>query len=503
MKWSNCLRLLLVVMLLAGWCATAAPESAAAHGLYQEGGDEEEGEQEIDEEALVAEIIQLEEGTAKHLIEHDAEAAEAEMNEEFFFITAAGQRLVRADYVASLGDENVSVTSLERGETEAIVLGPDAVLLVYPVVAEGEVDGAPFTSYEYVSSLWARRDGVWLNVFLQGTPIVEAAAEADAEARIANAESAAPTAIAEDATVLGFPGEEGGDMVVLRQGDSSWTCIEDWPASPGNDPACLDATFMAWNDAMAASDDFSADKPGIAYMLQGGSDASNTDPFAMEPADGEEWISTPPHIMLIAPSGFDPDQYASEPSQDIAYIMWEGTPYEHLMVPVVAMDHEAMGDADADARNTMSAAPAGIVENATILANPEEEGGEMVTVHEGSNGFVCYPDNPVSPGNDPSCNDAIWNGMDAAKSPDVERPGISYMLAGGSDASATDPDLVEPPQGEEWVSAPPHLMLLMPGGFDAADFPYEHASGYPYIMFDDTWIEHLMIPVADMPAEHQ
>ena len=26
---------------------------------------------------------------------------------------------------------------------------------------------------------------------------------------------------------------------------------------------------------------------GLAYMLQGGSDASNTDPFATEPAEGE------------------------------------------------------------------------------------------------------------------------------------------------------------------------------------------------------------------------
>lgn len=40
-----------------------------------------------------------------------------------------------------------------------------------------------------------------------------------------------------------------------------------------------------------------------------------------------------------------------------------------------------------------------------------------------------------------------------------------------------------------------HIMLLVPGGFDATQFTTDHHSGEPYIMWDDTPYEHLMIPV--------
>jgi hypothetical protein len=143
----------------------------------------------------------------------------------------------------------------------------------------------------------------------------------------------------------------------------------------GNDPACYDAIFNAWNAAMMAGEEPAGDGTGIAYMLAGGSDPSNTDPFAMAPAEGEEWITTPPHIMIITAAGFDPTDFAAEPKHDEPYIMWDGTPYEHLMVPVVPMAVADMGDADADLQNTMSAAPAGIVHKATIMGSPAEEGG--------------------------------------------------------------------------------------------------------------------------------
>ena len=67
-------------------------------------------------------------------------------------------------------------------------------------------------------------------------PAVPASEQPDVSARIANAMSAAPMAVARDATIIDWPAEEGGPMVVLRQGTNNWTCITDWPASPGNDP---------------------------------------------------------------------------------------------------------------------------------------------------------------------------------------------------------------------------------------------------------------------------
>ena len=46
----------------------------------------------------------------------------------------------------------------------------------------------------------------------------------------------------------------------------------------------------------------------------------------------------------------------------------------------------------------------------------------------------------------------------------------------------------------QWVSTPVHLMLLLPGNFDSAVFTTDHESGLPYIMWDETPYEHLMIP---------
>ena len=74
------------------------------------------------------------------------------------------------------------------------------------------------------------------------------------EAQIANAMSAAPMAVAKDATILGFP-VEGTEMVLLREGTNGWTCFTDWPASPTNDPQCNDPVWTAWTAAFLAGEE--------------------------------------------------------------------------------------------------------------------------------------------------------------------------------------------------------------------------------------------------------
>ncbi|MBK8050953.1 MAG: hypothetical protein IPK16_29965 [Anaerolineales bacterium] len=100
------------------------------------------------------------------------------------------------------------------------------------------------------------------------------------EAQIANAMSAAPMAVAKDATIMGFP-TEGAEMVVLRKGTNEWTCFADWPASPTNDPQCNDSVWTAWTIAFWAGKAPEVTQPGLAYMLQGGDDTSNTDPLPL------------------------------------------------------------------------------------------------------------------------------------------------------------------------------------------------------------------------------
>jgi len=152
--------------------------------------------------------------------------------------------------------------------------------------------------------------------------------------KIRSAMSAGPAAITQDSTILDFPTEAGKPMGVLRKGTGEWTCYPDWPASPGNDPQCLDQVWMEWNDTFSAGTPYTVTRLGLAYMLQGGSDPSNMDPFASAPKEGEDWVVTPPHIMILIPGELDPAQFTTDHHSGKPYIMYAGTPYAHIMMPI-------------------------------------------------------------------------------------------------------------------------------------------------------------------------
>jgi hypothetical protein len=72
------------------------------------------------------------------------------------------------------------------------------------------------------------------------------------------------------------------------------------------------------------------------YMLEGGTDASNTDPYAAKPSAPNHWIKTGPHVMIVGADASFYDNYPkdADPDTKIPYVMWAGTPYQHLMAPV-------------------------------------------------------------------------------------------------------------------------------------------------------------------------
>ncbi len=331
-------------------------------------------------------------------------------------------------------------------------------------------------------------------------PAVEAQ-DPQTEEKIASAMSAAPAAVAQGATIMDYPTEEGGAFVVLREGSNGWTCFPDWQANPGNDPMCLDQTWMQWFDAIGAGTEPNITTVGLSYMLQGGSDASNTDPFATEPAPGEDWITSGPHVMLLSPVALDTTLFSTDHASGGPYVMWAGTPYEHIMMPV---DVERLSRTDDKIASAMSAAPAAIAQGATIMDYPSEEGGAFVELRGGSNGWTCFPDWQANPGNDPMCLDQTWmqwsDAFAAGTEPNITTLGLSYMLQGGSDASNTDPFALEPAPGEDWVTSGPHVMLLSPVKLDTTLFSTDHAWGGPYVMWAGTPYEHIMMPVEAGPA---
>lgn len=160
----------------------------------------------------------------------------------------------------------------------------------------------------------------------------------DDEAKIASAESAAPPAIARHATIMDWPHMEGGEMRVLREGTNGWVCFPSTPTdleeASGDDPMCFDGPWLAWAEAWQGRTTPAVDRIGIAYMLQGDRGASNIDPYATDPSPDNEWVQTPAHIMIVTPNAADLDALPTDPSSGGPYVMWKGTPYAHIMVPV-------------------------------------------------------------------------------------------------------------------------------------------------------------------------
>ena len=149
---------------------------------------------------------------------------------------------------------------------------------------------------------------------------------------IKSAEAAAPASIAHDAAVITV--DASGAVKSLREGTNGWTCMPDNPKTPGTDPMCMDENAMKWAQAWMGHKPPPANNVGLMYMLQGGSDASNTDPWGEKPANGK-WIETGPHVMVVGADSLN-KLYSATAAPDTSkpYVMFGGTPYAHLMVPI-------------------------------------------------------------------------------------------------------------------------------------------------------------------------
>ena len=150
---------------------------------------------------------------------------------------------------------------------------------------------------------------------------------------VASAESAAPALVAKAASIIAFDAKM--NMRTLREGTNGFTCMPDVPESPGPDPMCVDMGGMTWTEAWLAHQAPPRGVIGFGYMLAGGSDPDNMDAFATQPPTGSQWVTTGPHVMLFNVgdmTGHYPT--GKQPNTAAPYVMYPGTPYAHLMIPV-------------------------------------------------------------------------------------------------------------------------------------------------------------------------
>jgi hypothetical protein len=165
--------------------------------------------------------------------------------------------------------------------------------------------------------------------------------------KIANAMSAAPAQISKNATIMDWPEKEGGQPKQLRAGTNGWVCFPNSPTEFGaasvNDPMCLDKQWQAWGEAWMSKAPPKVTGTGVAYMLKGDKGASNTDPFATGPTATNDWVVSPPHIMVLYEDLKLLDAFPTDPKGGGPWVMWKGTPYAHLMVPVSPATAAKMG----------------------------------------------------------------------------------------------------------------------------------------------------------------
>jgi len=145
---------------------------------------------------------------------------------------------------------------------------------------------------------------------------------------MAKLKDAAPAYVLEHATILNMTAD--GKMKAIQQGTNEWTCMD-----PGGAPMCADKAAMEWATAWQSKGP-APQKLGFIYMLNGDNGASNTDPYATKETPDNNWVKTGPHVMIVGAEakgmmGSYPRDAKADPKKP--YVMWPGSPYEHLMLP--------------------------------------------------------------------------------------------------------------------------------------------------------------------------
>jgi len=142
--------------------------------------------------------------------------------------------------------------------------------------------------------------------------------------------SAAPARISKDAGVMIYGAD--GKLTEAKKGTNGFTCIPTVMNLPVPDPICMDAASNQWmTDVMDNAPKPSNTVPGIAYMARGGSHFEKNGKVVMA-GEGAKVVKEPPHWMVMWP--FDPaaSQLPTVPNPSGIYIMFEGSPYAHLMI---------------------------------------------------------------------------------------------------------------------------------------------------------------------------
>ncbi len=135
----------------------------------------------------------------------------------------------------------------------------------------------------------------------------------------------------------------GADGTILREGTNGWRCESFMPMPQGGferphdaAPGCSDENALAWSDAykVGAIPNMKAD--GWIWMLHGdlGVDNFTVGTDGQKDAGHMHYIESGAHLMLMPKDPSSLDGQSADYTTGAPYVMFQGTPYAHLMIPL-------------------------------------------------------------------------------------------------------------------------------------------------------------------------
>ena len=149
--------------------------------------------------------------------------------------------------------------------------------------------------------------------------------------------SAAPAFIGKHATVIGASGK------VLREGTNGWRCepFMPMPKDGFKHPhetaaACSDKNAVAWANAYKSNNKPELEGDGWIWMIHGDLGVDNFKPYTdgQKDAGHKHFIESGAHMMMMPKDPSSLDGQTTDYTTGAPYVMFKGTPYVHLMIPL-------------------------------------------------------------------------------------------------------------------------------------------------------------------------
>jgi len=111
-------------------------------------------------------VMQLERKTWELAKSKNKTAAASLMADDFVDVGESGV-VTRSKVLDTFGQATINSFALDQ--LQAVALAPTVVVVTYKATATGSAQGRPLPSPVFVSSVWVKRNGQWLNVLYHDT----------------------------------------------------------------------------------------------------------------------------------------------------------------------------------------------------------------------------------------------------------------------------------------------------------------------------------------------